>query len=272
MTALGHCPDCGAVRAAEAVFCVSCGFSLPPVEPVTEVPASPAVDGGAASAVDAPPPAGQAGPVAPAATEAESIAHLPMAHLAALVVGVSLGVAAVAVALTLALAPPAPETGGPSGPAVGLRVVEVENIRAEVPMAWDVLTRARDTIVVQDEAKRALWLRSANLPTAIALDAIQERYLGRARDESPDARICAGPDAAAVPGGSPEGRYFVICSTFIQQGGGPAARLADAYYVAIGGASTTIVVMQLTAAPEALEAFAGVIRQLPVPVWKLLGG
>lgn len=272
MTAQGHCPDCGTARAADAVFCVSCGFSLPPVEPVTEAPASPASGGEATPADDAPPLAAHAGPAETFATAAESTAHLPVAHLAALVVGVSLGVAAVAVALTLALAPPAPGTSGPSGTVGGLRVVEVENIRAEVPMAWDVVTRARDTIVVQDEARRALWLRSANLPTAIALDAIQERYLSKARDESPDARICAGPDVAAVPGGSPDGRYFVICSTFIQQGGGPAARLADAYYVAVGGASTTIVVMQLTAVPEALEAFAGVIRQLPVPVWKLLGG
>ncbi len=249
------------------MFCVSCGFALPP-DSATEEAASPVTGGRALSEVDGPPPAQ---PGAVAARPAESNARHSLAQLAALVVGVSLGVAAVAIAITLALVPPGPATGGPAGTVGDLQVVEVANIRAEVPGAWTVVRRAGDTIAVHDQARRALWLRSALLPTAVSLDAIQEQSFKRARDGSPDAKICAGPDGAPVPGGPAEGRYYVICYTFIPQGGGPAVALADAFYVATGGASA-IFMMQLTAVPEALEAFAGAVRQLPAPVWKLQGG
>lgn len=268
MTAHGHCPNCGEARPADAAFCVSCGFALPPESPVAVASPTAEVHG-------TPPderPSATASHVQPGETLArQSLARHSLLQLAVLVVGVSIGVGAVAVALTLALTPPAVGTAGSSGAGGELQVVEVANIRAEVPKAWVVARRAGDTIAVHDQARRVLWLRSARLPTALSLDVIQEQALKRARNGSPDARVCAGPDTAPVPGGPADGRYFVICYTFIPQGGGPAVPLADAYYVGTGSAAATFM-MQLTAAPEALEAFAGAVRQLPAPVWKLLGG
>jgi hypothetical protein len=274
------------------MFCVSCGFALPsdPIpgtaDPLAAGEPEPAAGVLAASGsappaavhppADAPAASPDAQPDAASAPEPTGPIAGPLparpslAQLAALVVGVSLGVAAIAVALTLALAPPGP---GPvaSTDAGDLQVVEVANIRAEVPTTWAVVRRAGDTIAVHDQARRVLWLRSARLPTAISLDAIQEQALKRSRDGSPDARICAGPDGAPVPGGPADGRYFVICYTFIPQGGGPAVPLADAYYVGTESETATFM-MQLTAVPEALEAFAGAVRQLPAPLWKLHGG
>jgi hypothetical protein len=113
-----------------------------------------------------------------------------------------------------------------------------------------------------------MWLRSALLPTPLTLDEIQSRFLDRTRNQSPDARVCAGPDTGALPGGPRDGRYFVICSTFVPQGGGPAVRLADAYYVGLWSGAT-VSVMQLTAVPAELEAFATEVQALPPPVWKL---
>ena len=149
------------------------------------------------------------------------------------------------------------------------QIVEVQNIHAEIPADWDVLKRAQDTIAVDDRAGRALWLRSASLPSTITLDAVQERFLDKARQEAPDAKICAGPETALVPGGPVGGRYMVICSTLIPQGGGPAVRLADAFYIGLDGTATTVFVIQLTATPESLEAFATTVRVLPPPTWKL---
>lgn len=278
MTAHGHCPNCGEARPADAVFCVSCGFALPPespaavASPTAEVHGAPPDERPSATASHAQPDetiARQS--LARHSLARHSLARHSLLQLAVLVVGVSIGVGAVAVALTLALTPPAVGTAGSSGAGGELQVVEVANIRAEVPKAWVVARRAGDTIAVHDQARRVLWLRSARLPAALSLDMIQEQALKRARNRSPDARVCAGPDGAPVPGGPADGRYFVICYTFIPQGGGPAVPLADAYYVGTGSAAATFM-MQLTAAPEALEAFAGTVRQLPAPVWKLLGG
>lgn len=267
MTGYGHCPNCGVARPAGAAFCVSCGFALP-----AEMPAPP-------PASPVPPPAVQPDAdtgvaAAPAVPAAPATARLFGGHsfvqLATLVVGTSLGVAAVAVALTLALAPQVAGSDGASGAGGELQVIEVANIRAEVPKAWAVVRRGADTIAVHDQARRVLWLRSARLPSAISLDRIQEEALKHARSGSPDAKVCAGPDNAPVPGGPAEGRYFVICYTFVPQGGGPAVPLADAFYVATGAERATFM-MQLTAVPEALEAFAATVRQLPAPAWKLHG-
>jgi hypothetical protein len=261
MNVATYCPNCGSPQAAGAVFCVSCGATQP-----------------VAATIDAIGPAPSPAPATPDTTQppigaaaSESTVRLPILHLVGAVVGVSVGVAALAVALTIALsgAGPAPGNEDPPPTSGDLKVVEVDNIRAEVPITWDVVTRARDTIVVEDPGSRALWLRSASLPAAITMEAIQERFLDKARGQSPDAKICAGPETAALPGGPAGGRYFVVCSTFIPQGGGPAVRLADAYYIGLDATSVTVAVMQLTAVPEALEAFATEIRRLPPPVWKL---
>jgi hypothetical protein len=75
-----------------------------------------------------------------------------------------------------------------------------------------------------------------------------------------------------VPGGPPGGRYVVICSTYVPQGGGPAIRLADVLYIGLDDGAVTAFVMQLTAAPAAMEAFAKQVRSLPPPVWKLYDG
>lgn len=282
MTLAANCPNCGSAQSAGAAFCVTCGFPQQVPAPAGEAvatsrssaaPPTPAVPGAvgvaAAEATPTPGPGGAptASPAGPATAPAAP--RLPMLQLVGVVVGVSLGVGALAVAITLALSRGS-QIGDQGQTTSGeLQIVEVENIRVEVPATWDVVTRARDTIAVEDQSNRAMWLRSAILPTEMTLDAIQERFLKRARGQSPDARICAGPDAAALPGGPTDGRYFVICSTYIPQGGGPAVRLADAYYVGLRGGGGTVSVMQLTAVPEALEAFATDVRRLPPPVWKL---
>ncbi|MEO5705150.1 MAG: hypothetical protein ABIZ52_00075 [Candidatus Limnocylindrales bacterium] len=191
------------------------------------------------------------------------------------VVGVSIGVAALAIALAIAGQNDVdPGTGdtGTDGSSSGNQVVDVLNIRAEVPAEWQVVTRAKDTIVVQDTGSHALWLRSARLPGPITFEQIQQRYLDKARGQSPDAKVCAGPETAAVPGGPAGGRYLVICSTYVPQGGGPAVRLADVLYLGLDGDAVTAFVMQLTAVPGAVEGFATQVRALPPPVWKLYGG
>lgn len=254
MTLTSTCPNCGANNAPGAVFCVSCGTSLE-VPGATNPPSTPP------STAPSPPPSTPPSP-----------RRSSMTSLAAIVVGASLAVAAVAVAIAVVIAgrPPTSVVDGPS--TGGLKVLEVEYIRAEVPTDWDLVSRSRDTLAVEDRTSRAMWLRSANVPAAITLDQIQARFVDKATGQSPDAQICAGPETAAVPGGPTDGRYFVICSTFIPQGGGPAVRLADAYYLGTGNAGITVMVMQLTAVPEALEAFATEVRQLPPPVWKLYRG
>lgn len=259
MTFARFCQNCGLPRAERDLFCVSCGYrqQVPPGVPVAA--------GVATAAAPTPSPTGPA--------VAASRPGLPMVQLVGAVVGASVGVAALAMAITLALSRgPAPQDGVDPPPSGDLKVVDVANIRAQVPTAWELVTRAPDTIVVEDSASRLLWLRSASLPAAITLDVIQERFLQKARNQSPDAKICAGPDTAALPGSPAGGRYFVICSTFVPQAGGPAVRLADAYYIALDGTSLIASVMQLTAVPSTIEAFATQIRQLPPPVWKLLGG
>jgi hypothetical protein len=252
------CPNCGTRQAPSAEFCVACGQRQPrrlgPDHTAVHVAGQPL----------------PAVPAAPRPADGSSGARFSLPQLVALVVGASVAAGALAVAMTLVLSrgdPPPPDGGDPPVTA-DLEVVETANIRAQVPIAWDVVTRARDTIVVEDPASRAMWLRSATVPAVLTLDQVQERFLDHARDQAPDARVCAGPETAAVPGGPLDGRFFVVCSTFIPQGGGPAVRLTDAYYVGIWGGST-VSVMQLTAVPNALEAFATEVRGLPPPEWKL---
>ncbi len=267
MTFAAFCPNCGSARTDKDEFCRSCGTSLrvpnavnPSATPASgAAPTSPVSDTAAMAPATAP------------GTHPEASIRMPVTRLIAIVVGASLVVAAIAVALTFLLAAP-PASGGPTPGTGNLQVVDVQYIRAEVPASWDVRIRARDTVAVEDPASRALWLRSAGLPTAITMDRIQERFLDKARRESPDAAVCAGPETAAVPGGPTDGRYFVICSTFVPQGGGRAVRLADAYYLGLDGPATTVFVLQLTAVPEDLEAFASTVRGLPPPAWKLYGG
>jgi hypothetical protein len=189
------------------------------------------------------------------------------------IVAVLIVVAAVAMAASLLLTGgdgPGDGSHGASGqPIAGGQTIDVQNIKAEVPSDWDVLVRAGDTIAVKDKSARTLWLRSAAVATPLTVDAIQQRFLDKAIRETPDARICAGPESAVVPGGPVGGKYLVICSTFIPQGGGPAARFADAYYIGVDATGTTAFVMQLTAGPEGIQPFAATVRALPPPVWKL---
>ncbi|HUQ44602.1 MAG TPA: zinc ribbon domain-containing protein [Candidatus Limnocylindria bacterium] len=284
MTAERFCTNCGAAQAAGAVFCVQCGTPQPPAPS-----AGPAVPSAPLVAPVVTPPAVVIAPAAAAATVPPPVATivgspsagrigLALPRLIALAVGVAVGVGALAVAITIALTPPGGKPGPGNGQGSGngtpaasgdLEVVDVQNIGAQVPIAWDVVTRARDTIVVEDPASHALWLRSAPLPVALSYADIQQRFLDRARNQSPDAKVCAGPETAAVPGGPTDGQYFVICSTLVPQGGGQAVRLADAYYVGLDGAGVNVAVMQLTAVPEGLEGFATAIRALPPPNWKL---
>jgi zinc ribbon protein len=277
MTVERFCTNCGAAQAPGAVFCVQCGTPQVPTPPGRAPSATAPLAAAplAAQPATTPPPPQPS----PAPASASPRIGLALPQLAALVAGVAVGFAAVAVAITIALTPPGgkPEAGngqgsgdGPGTPVTGdLEVVDVANISANVPLAWDVITRARDTIAVEDPSNHALWLRSATLPGAITYGDIQERYLDRARDQSPDAKVCAGPETAALPGGPADGQYFIICSTFVPQGGGQAVRLADAYYVGLDGAGVTVAVMQLTAVPEGLEGFSTAVRQLPPPSWKL---
>ncbi|MGZ8747207.1 MAG: hypothetical protein ACXWZ2_09320 [Mycobacterium sp.] len=160
-------------------------------------------------------------------------------------------------------------TTSPSTDVTGTKVVDVRNISVEVPASWNVLRQSADTITVSDPKANALSLRSASSAQVFALDSVQQALLDRARDAAPDARVCAGPESAAVPGGPSAGRYFVICSTLIPQGGGRAVALDDAYYFAVGDAGVVIFVMQLTASPDALDEFAVAVRKLSPPIWKL---
>ena len=279
MTVAGFCQNCGRPRAERDLFCVSCGFRQQVPVGIAAAAAPAAAAPAAAAPVAAPAAAGPAAAPAPLpyptspTTPAATTSRLPMWQLVGAVVGASVGIAALAIAITFALSRGGPPQDHTDPPLSGdLKVVDVANIRAEVPIAWDLVKRARDTIVVKDSAGHLLWLRSATLPTAITLDAIQERFLEKARNQSPDAKICAGPDTAALPGGPAGGRYFVICSTYVPQGGGPAVRLADAYYLGLDGSALIASVMQLSAVPGAIEGFATEVRRLPPPVWKLYGG
>lgn len=274
MTLASFCTNCGAQRADRDVFCRTCGTSLavrgaPGEQAKPEAAIPPPVTTGAV--VSSPPLAQPPSASTPSATPAtdHTTVRLPLRGLVAIVLGASALATAVALGVAVVLAP-APGSNDDGIVTGGLRTVEVEYIRAELPAEWDLVRRARYTIVSADRTSRTLWLRSAPVPAPMSIDDVQQRFLDRAQADSPDARICAGPETAAVPGGPTDGRYFVICSTFIPQGGGPAARLADAYYLGVGGDGLTVVTMQLTATPETLEGFAAQVRDLPPPVWKLL--
>ncbi len=268
MTLASFCPNCGNQRTGEAAFCVACGTALSVPRSASEHPSAAPAPAPAASAVARPDPASM--PVQVPARGRTS----PLQLLAS-VVGVSIGVAALAIAASIALSgneDPGTADGTTPPPSSQTQVVDVLNIRAEVPATWSVVTRARDTIVVEDEASHALWLRSAGLPGPITFEQIQQRYLDKARGQSPDAKVCAGPETASLPGGPKGGRYLVICSTYVPLGGGPVVRLADVLYLGLDDGAVTVFVMQLTAVPTAIEAFATQVRALPPPVWKLYGG
>lgn len=246
------CPACGVPVSTGERYCHDCGASL--AEALVEAPRPPepatAVDGPHATAVVATP---------------GSPANVVNLMVAAMIV-----IAAIAFGITILLAgrdQPPTSDGTPS--TAGRQVIDVQNITAEVPGDWDVLTRSGDTIAAKDRAGRTLWLRSAGLLTATTLDTVLGRFLDKAGHEAPDAKVCAGPETAVVPGGPVGGRYAVICSTFIPQGGGPAVRFADAYYIGLDREATKVFVMQLTATPESLQAFATTVHDLPPPVWKL---
>lgn len=202
-----------------------------------------------------------------------NLARLPPALVIGGVVAALLVVAGVGAAVAIVARD---RNGQPDPPTPGelaaLRVIEVSNISVELPSDWEVLRQDADTIVAREPTTGGLvWLRSGRVGQALTLDAVQQAFLDKAAAEAPDARICAGPEAAALPGGPPQGRYFTICSTLTPQGGGRAARLADAYYVGLDGTGTTIGVMQLTAAPDRIESLAETVRRLPAPRWKLFG-
>lgn len=289
MTLATFCPRCGTPRNGVAEFCVACGTSLSVPGPTPPPELAPATGPGAATGTAAALPYAAPGapdPVMAPPVPVQSVVsglqvqsaprdRTSALQLLASVVGISIGVAALAIAATISLS--GKEDGGPADdttpPANSqTQVVDVLNIQAEVPATWSVVTRARDTIVVEDGASHALWLRSARLPGPITFDQIQQRYLDKARGQSPDAKVCAGPETAALPGGPTGGRYLVICSTYVPLGGGPAVRLADVLYVGLDDGAVTAFVMQLTAVPGAIEAFAAQVRALPPPVWKLYGG
>lgn len=252
------CPACGVAVGPDERFCHECGASL------------------AGAIVDAPVPQ----PVVMSTPGAGAAAVLQVpgwslrlgapTNVVSLMVALMIVVAAIALAISILLAgrgqPPTTDDPSTTG---ARQVIDVQNIRAEIPHDWDVLTRSGDTIAAKDGAGRTLWLRSAGLASTITLDTVLDRFLDKARHEAPDAKICAGPETAVVPGGPVGGRYAVICSTFIPQGGGPAVRFADAYYIGLDHAGTNVFVLQLTATPENLQAFATTVHDLPPPVWKL---
>ena len=264
------CPTCGVAVAPGERFCHECGASL----------AGAVVDPPSPQAATNAPPAPARQPIVvptPGAGLASALQMpaLPVrlgapTNVVSLMVALMIVVAAIALAISILLAggDHPPTTDGTSTTAAR-QVIDVQNIKAEVPGDWDILTRSGDTIAAKDRTGRTLWLRSAVLLTSTTLDAVLDRFLDKARHEAPDAKICAGPETAVVPGGPVGGRYAVICSTFIPQGGGPAARFADAYYIGLDGEATNVYVMQLTASPESLQAFATTVRDLPPPVWKL---
>ena len=218
-----------------------------------------------------PPPAATqpaTSPVIPRAVVGSTQTTAP-ANVISRMVAAMIVVAAIALGISIIATGPGGSQTSETPSSGDRQIVEVQNIHAEVPANWDVLKRAQDTIAVDDRAGRALWLRSASLPSTITLDTVQERFLDKARQEAPDAKICAGPETALVPGGPVGGRYLVICSTLIPQGGGPVVRLADAFYIGVDETGMTVFVIQLTATPESLQAFATTVRVLPPPTWKL---
>jgi hypothetical protein len=227
-------------------------------------------------AASTPAPAAGAGPVvqasaAPGIGVSLDVGRLPRTVIIGGLIAALLLMAGVGVAVAVVFGRDEPPTTPVPPPAGDLKAIDVANIAVEVPTAWNVVRQNPDTIGVADERARVLWLRSGTVSEAFTLESLQQRLLDNFSAEAPDARICAGPEGATVPGAPQQGRYFVICYTFIPQGGGRAARLADAYYVGLDGAGTTVVVMQLTASEESLDDFAASVRQLPPPRWKLLG-
>lgn len=262
------CPACGVSVAPGERFCHECGASL--AGAVVDAPGTPQP----ASIIASPEPArgdstAGAMPVEHGAAVVARLGARP--NIVSLMVAAMIVIAAIAFAISLLLGGrnQPPTSDGPQS-TTDRKVIDVQNIKAEVPADWDVLTRSGDTIAAKDRTGRTLWLRSASVLTTISLDSILERFLDKAKREAPDAKICAGPETAVVPGGPVGGRYAVICSTFIPQGGGPATRFADAYYIGLDGGATKVFVMQLTATPETLPAFASTVHELPPPVWKLL--
>jgi hypothetical protein len=270
------CTTCGSPIEPGSRFCHTCGA------PVEGVAAQAAIQPAAPAPVAQPQPATQPQPVPQAQTVAQPGVAPPVLEsgaqpgaptdIVSLMAALMIVVSAIAFAITLivtGIPSPRPQSDGDGTSSGGRQVIDVQNIRAEVPAAWDVLKRSGDTIAVDDRSDRTLWLRSASVPSATTVDAVQQRFLDKARGEAPDARICAGPETALVPGGPSGGRYVVICSTFIPQGGGPAVPFADAFYIGLDGTATTVFVMQLTATPENLQGFATTIHGLPPPGWKL---
>ncbi|MDP8904529.1 MAG: hypothetical protein M3N29_04330 [Chloroflexota bacterium] len=150
------------------------------------------------------------------------------------------------------------------------RTIDVANIAAEIPSGWTVVRSVPDTIVAADPQRRAMWLRSGVVPTALTLDSLQQLLVERLSEQSPNARLCAGPETAQVPGATIAGRYFVVCYIHVPQGGGVAAQLSDAFYVGVDASGTIPIVMQLTAPPASIDEFAGMVHELPAPRWKLL--
>jgi hypothetical protein len=264
------CPACGVPVAPGERFCHECGASL--VGAVVDLPPP--------QAATAAPPAPANQPIAVATPGAGAAPALQLSAVAvrlgaptnvvSLMVALMIVVAAIALAISILLAGrEQTATSDGTSSTAARQVIDVQNIKAEIPGDWDVLTRSGDTIAAKDRAGRTLWLRSAGLLSTISLDTVLDRFLDKARHEAPDAKVCAGPEIAVVPGGPVGGRYAVICSTFIPQGGGLAVRFADAYYIGLDREAANVFVMQLTATPESLQAFATVIHDLPPPVWKL---
>ena len=199
-----------------------------------------------------PPPAATqpaTSPVIPRAVVGSTQTTAP-ANVISRMVAAMIVVAAIALGISIIATGPGGSQTSETPSSGDRQIVEVQNIHAEVPANWDVLKLAQDTIAVDDRAGRALWLRSASLPSTITLDTVQERFLEKARQEAPDAKICAGPETALVPGG-------------------PVVRLADAFYIGVDETGMTVFVIQLTATPESLQAFATTVRVLPPPTWKL---
>ena len=222
-----------------------------------------------------PPPAYGAGYAPPAAEGG----RLPTVFVVGSVAGAMMVFAGLAIAVAILGPPSAPPgdpgtgpgpTADPGGQPGVPRVIDVANISIEVPAAWRTVRADPDTVGVADQASNVLWLRSTVVGEAFTLDSLQQRLFERFTEQSPDASICAGPESAPLPGGPTSGRYFMICYTHIPLGGGVAARLSDAYYVAIDGAGTTVAVMQLTAPRARIDEFAISVRALPPPHWKLL--
>ncbi len=266
------CPACGSTVAAVERFCHSCGASLADVFAVVTQPLPPPEPEPLAEPRPNPPPVPAAAAPPPAAppVDVRPDASPQIFRVVNLTVALMLVVASLGFGITLVLGGGSqPPASSDTAPTTGRQVIDVKNIKVEIPADWDVLSRSGDTIAVADPTGRTLWLRSAAVTSALTLDTLQERFLDKARREAPDARICAGPEAAVVPGGPIGGRYVVICSTFIPQGGGPAVRFADAYYIGLDGQGTTVFVMQLTASPESLQGFATAVQGLPPPLWKL---